>query len=570
LLSFWGAYGHYGYGSFFKVCPKLEVWRPKMIFPTKATCPLFRGYLFLYLVMKLPLLCLLLAIIWCGNQPCKAQLPSDAFLQEVDFSKAPQVIFPAMALPHSSSTLSSTNSGIPHYYDTVFTYNWNDFWQTYHYQSQTIRRWDANQRPTGFFFSSEDRDIWGNRITNAGGVTYDSFGNVISENFGSGSRTNSSSQNTQSFNGAGKIVNKRTVSSTGVYTRYYWKRLIQFNYDQNGLKEIIHSEGSEDTIYLLPVEKFSHLQYDTAGKITAYIYQNAPRGASDWSPWLWLTTGLEWDLGHNPSSLRIPSASTASSFTPYLTTNTLAAYARPTRKEVYLYSLAGNWLLERVTNSGWHGDSLLVTSESLDNTGALDTTKQELFVLDSMGRLIHYTIWQNDSSNTLSPFESLFWSYNLNNLLENQSKFTQWLPTGQWGDSASHSFAYVFDNAANPRLLQRIDSTSKNGVAGRKILNEYKYIGLPLSADGEIRSNSSLFSVYPNPGYGTFELRGHAFQNAVHVQVINNLGKVVLQLNHQDFSEGRLALQLEGFAAGIYHVLLKADETIATQRLVLH
>lgn len=510
-----------------------------------------------------------LAWIWCGEQLCQAQLPSHTFLQEFDFSKAAPSLVPTTALPPSATSLSSTNSGIPHYYDTVFTYSWNKFSQAYFSFSQTIRFWDANQRPTGYSIRSEEPDIWGQRITRSGGITYDSFGNVISEGSGSNSRSNTSSFNTQSFDGAGNIIHKRTVSSTGLYTRYYRKRLIQFNYEQNELKEIIHREGFEDTINLKPIEKFSHLQYDSASKITAYIYQNAPNGATDWSPWFWLTTGIAWDLGYKPSSLGMPFATTAADFTPILTTNTLAAYSKPTEKEVYLYSFAGALLVEKVTNSGWHGDSLLVTTESLDFAGLMDTLKQELYVVDAMNRLVQYTIFQKDSSNTRSPFASLHCTYDANNLLANRSNFTRWLPTGQWGDSTIDFFTYVFDNAANPRLLQMIDSSSQNGVVRYKYLHEYKYVGLPLHADGAAQNNSLLFSVYPNPSHGTFELRGPALQKAVHVQVINNLGMVVLQLNHQDFSQGSLALQLEGYAAGLYHVVLKAEDGFGTQRLVL-
>ena len=76
------------------------------------------------------------------------------------------------------------------------------------------------------------------------------------------------------------------------------------------------------------------------------------------------------------------------------------------------------------------------------------------------------------------------------------------------------------------------------------------------------------FQVFPNPTTGIFRIELPELQEAVQIQVANNLGQVV-RFFEWDQSMQQQTIDLSGFPKGIYYIQVQADDQMGIQKLII-
>lgn len=95
--------------------------------------------------------------------------------------------------------------------------------------------------------------------------------------------------------------------------------------------------------------------------------------------------------------------------------------------------------------------------------------------------------------------------------------------------------------------------------------------GLPgTTLKGEQIEVGEAFRVYPNPTSGSLRLDLHNYVGMqISLQVVDNLGRPVQQLQFEELEVSVQTLDLSDLAPGVYQLILKAGEHFYTQRVVL-
>jgi hypothetical protein len=162
-------------------------------------------------------------------------------------------------------------------------------------------------------------------------------------------------------------------------------------------------------------------------------------------------------------------------------------------------------------------------TDYIDGVRACEMNKAQSWVI---------VVGNDDMYGSFSNFQSLV----------GQSQFTEeWLVTLS-GDSTYHA-SIDFDN---------------------KFIEHYwdplEFVGI------EEATENGTFSLWPNPAMETVNIDLSAFEKAVDVSVVNNLGQVIYWKKIS--GQNRLILPISNWADGIYSVTIRDNEKVASQKLV--
>jgi hypothetical protein len=80
-------------------------------------------------------------------------------------------------------------------------------------------------------------------------------------------------------------------------------------------------------------------------------------------------------------------------------------------------------------------------------------------------------------------------------------------------------------------------------------------------------SRRPSFIAFPNPSNGLIRLQGLPDAKPVSIQVFDNLGRMIQEINQVDFSHGATDLDLSRLTPAVYHLMMKGSNGTAAQRV---
>ncbi|MBM3410509.1 MAG: hypothetical protein FJY18_02620 [Bacteroidetes bacterium] len=80
-------------------------------------------------------------------------------------------------------------------------------------------------------------------------------------------------------------------------------------------------------------------------------------------------------------------------------------------------------------------------------------------------------------------------------------------------------------------------------------------------------SRRPSFIAFPNPSEGQFRLQGLPDARPVSLQVFDNLGRLIQEIDAVDFSSGATDLDLGGLPPAVYHLMMRGSSGTAAQRV---
>ena len=80
-------------------------------------------------------------------------------------------------------------------------------------------------------------------------------------------------------------------------------------------------------------------------------------------------------------------------------------------------------------------------------------------------------------------------------------------------------------------------------------------------------SRRPSFIAFPNPSEGQFRLQGLPDARPVSLQVFDNLGRLIQEIDAVDFSSGSTDLDLSGLPPAVYHLMMRGSSGTAAQRV---
>lgn len=137
-----------------------------------------------------------------------------------------------------------------------------------------------------------------------------------------------------------------------------------------------------------------------------------------------------------------------------------------------------------------------------------------------------------------------------------------WVPTttSHWRNEWVDLSAY-----ANTAGVQ-IKFVAANDYENDLYIDNVNVLGF-VGVENQLPSNAVLLS--PNPGHDQFRLDiSLPAMSEVEISVVNSIGQQIYQTNREDFTNGRVDLDLTGQATGIYFVRVKTSAGTSTKKLI--